>query len=42
MVATGCSLTSYPVDLCGCMASTYTKRLSGNTVYIDGGANVMA
>lgn len=27
---------------CGYMATPYAKRLSGNTVYIDGGANIMA
>ena len=27
---------------CGYMATPYARRLSGNTVYIDGGANIMA
>ncbi len=27
---------------CGYLATTYARRLSGNTVYVDGGANIMA
>jgi enoyl-[acyl-carrier protein] reductase I len=28
--------------ICACLATPYARRLSGETLYIDGGINIMA